>query len=55
MAVITKMGKEAIDAVAAVMHRMHQVSRRKETHYLGDIKMWDIGEPDEASTNANGG
>ena len=44
--IITKMGKEAIDAVAAVMHRMRQVSRLKETTYLGDVKMWEIGDPD---------
>ena len=47
MSTITKMGKEALDSVAAVMRRMRQVSQLKETNYLGDIKMWDIGEPDD--------
>ena len=47
MSTLTKMGKEAIDSVAAVMHRMRQVSRLKETTYLGDVKMWEVGEPDE--------
>ena len=47
MSIITKIGKEALDSIAAVMRRMRQVSQLKETNYLGDIKMWDIGEPDD--------
>ena len=47
MSIIAKMGKEALDSVAAVMRRMRHVSQLKETNYLGDIKMWDIGEPDD--------
>ena len=44
IAVISKMGKEALDSVVAVMRRMRQISQLKETTYLGDIKMWDIGD-----------
>lgn len=47
VSIIAKMGKEALDSVAAVMRRMRHVSQLKETNYLGDIKMWDIGEPDD--------
>lgn len=47
--VIAKMGKEALDSVVAVMRRMRQISQLKETIYLGDIKMWDVGDDPIAS------